>query len=166
MAILSYSKVKHFWVLILTNFMVLLWQFCPVQNWQSLGQGEIPKGCVHKEYSYIGRIVRKRRGGDGGVCPLPWIRKIKVFSKAFHQSIFVFEITSLAAQGYLHNAVQGQFTKMLSLVHIQARHHWVSIWLEGGGRKNLLKKLLKCPVMNLTRNLWPRPPWGVGQGVK
>ena len=54
-----------------------------------------------KKNSYIGRIVRKRRGGDGGVCPLPWIRKIKVFSKAFHQSIFVFEITSLAAQGAL-----------------------------------------------------------------
>ena len=101
MAILSYSKVKYFWVLILENFMVLVWQFCPFQNWQSLGQGEIPKGSVHKEYSYIGRIVRKRRGGDGGVCPLPWIRKIMVSSKAFHQSIFVFEITSLAAQGAL-----------------------------------------------------------------
>ena len=31
-----------------------------------MGQGEIPKGSVHKEKCYIGRIVRKRRGGDGG----------------------------------------------------------------------------------------------------
>ena len=54
--------------------MVLVWQFCPFQNWQSLGQGEIPKGSVHKEKIVILAGLSVKGGERWGGLP-PFMNK-------------------------------------------------------------------------------------------
>ena len=72
----------------------------------------------------------------GGYAPPSMNKKNYGVLKGFSSKYFCF--WNNQRRGHLLNAVQGQFTKMLGLVHIQARHHWVSIWLGGGeAEKNL-----------------------------
>ena len=77
-----------------------------------------------------------------------------VSSKAFHQSIFVFEITSLAAQRVLAQHCPRPIHKNAKFgAHPSSPPLGFNMAWGGEAEKNLLKKLLKCPVMNLKRNL-------------